>query len=86
MSNIINILNYFIVVSIFWFFIAYVKIITMKNNEQQEIELFKFIDKVKIKCEDSINSNNTAKELQEEIANMCLHCLLPASSDCEICN
>lgn len=58
----------------------------MKQNENKEIELFKFIDKVKSKCEDSINASNTAKELQEEIANMCLHCLLPASSDCEICN
>ena len=58
----------------------------MIKNEQQEIELSKFIDKVKSKCNDSMNASSTAQELQESIANMCLHCLLPASKDCEICN
>lgn len=58
----------------------------MKRNEQQEIELSKFIDKVKSKCNDSMNASSTAQELQETIANMCLHCLLPASKDCETCN
>jgi hypothetical protein len=60
----------------------------MKHNEQQEIELFKFIDKVKEKGQNAMNRWQSAEELQEEIAKMCLLCMRTPEDpqNCEICN
>lgn len=60
----------------------------MKRNEQQEIELGKFIDKIKERGTIAINRWQSAEELQEEIAKMCLLCMRTPENpnDCEICN
>lgn len=42
----------------------------MKNNEQKEIELFKFIDKVKERWQNAINKWHSAEELKDEISKM----------------
>jgi len=58
----------------------------MKRNEQQEIELSKFIDKVKTTSQKAMDSSQTAEELQQTIASLCLNCYLPKNSECEICS
>lgn len=59
----------------------------MKNNEQKEIELFRFIDKVKERWQNAIDKARSAEELRDEISKMCLNCFktMEDIDSCDLC-
>ena len=57
----------------------------MIRNEQQEIELSKFIDKVKERSAKAMDSMETAEQLRQAIWNLCLNCYREVSESCDIC-
>lgn len=59
----------------------------MKRNEQQEIELSKFIDKIKERGRYAMDSWRSAEDLRDEISKMCLNCMRTPEdpNTCEIC-